>query len=116
MRQDVQMMCLRITSGKKIVIENGVGGALVATATRVDAPEPALIEDRAQNTSDDQMEFGEKKHTPRSDAEMFGPTDIMHSKLLEMQVLCLTVQDVGARMDGRFAEEGQKKDSKKICC
>ena len=32
----MQMMCLRVTSGKKIAIENGVGGALVATATRVD--------------------------------------------------------------------------------
>ena len=49
----MQMMCLRVTSGKKIAIENGVGGALVATATRVDAPEPTLIEDRAKNTSDD---------------------------------------------------------------
>ena len=30
----MHMMCLPVTSGKKIAIENGVGGALVATATK----------------------------------------------------------------------------------
>ena len=62
MRQDVQMMCLRVTSGKKTAIENGVGAALVATATRVDAPEPTLKEDRAKNTSDDKMVWRKEAH------------------------------------------------------
>ena len=47
MRQDVQMMCTRHI-GKNIAIENGVDGAPLATAARVDAHEPTLIEDRAK--------------------------------------------------------------------
>ena len=57
-----------------------------------------------KNTSTDQMEFGETKHTPWSDAEMLSAADIMQQK----QCLCVTGQEMVARMNGRFAEKGKK--------
>ena len=40
---------------------------------------------------------------------MFSAAQIMRRELVEqMQCLCLTVQDIGARMDGKIAEEGLK--------
>ena len=87
----------------------------MATAARVVAHEQTLmIEDRATNISNGLMEFGETKHTPWSDAEMLSAADIVHRKLLEqMQCLCVTVQDMGARMDGRLVEECKKKTATK---
>ena len=113
MRQDVQMMCPRVTSGKKITIENVVGGALVATATRVDVPERTLIEDRAKNTSDDLMEFGEKKHTSRSGAEMFGPT---HAQQIAGNACFMPYCARCGQNGWEICRRGSKKDSKKICC
>ena len=41
---------------------------------------------------------------------MFSAADIMHRKLLEqMQCMCEKVQDMGARMDVKIAEEGLKR-------
>ena len=57
----------------------------MATAARVDAHEQTLIEDQAKKTSNVLIEFGETKHTPRSDAEMLTAADIMHIKLLEQK-------------------------------
>ena len=90
----------------------------VATAASVDGHELTLMEERAKNTSDDWMEFGETKHALQSDVEMLSAPDILHRKLLEqMQVLCVIVQDVGTRMDWRFAEEGQKRqqENQSLC-
>ena len=57
-----------------------------------------------------EMEFDEEKKSSRSHAEMFSATEIMQTQLLhQMQCSCVTVQDVGARMEGRFAEKEQKR-------
>ena len=50
--------------GKEIAIENGVALLWPQRQGWTRAPEPTLIEDRAKNSSDDQMEFGATKHTP----------------------------------------------------
>ena len=53
------------------------------------------------------MEFNETKHLSWFEAERLSAADIMHRKLLDqMLCLCVTVQNMGARMDGKFAEEG----------
>ena len=54
-----------------------------------------------------------RKKTSRSHAEMFSATEIMWKQLLhQRQCLCVIVQEMGARMEGKFAEEGKKKTAR----
>ena len=94
----------------------GGDGTPVATAARVDAHEQTLAEDRTKSAASDSMEFNETKHLSWSDAERLSAADIMHRKLLDqMQYLCVTVQkNMGAQMDGNFAEEGLKRQEENL--
>ena len=69
-----------------------------------------LKEDRAKFASFAAVKFDEEKNASRSNAEMFSAVEVMQTELVEqMQCLCLTVQDMGVRMDGKFAEEDLKR-------
>ena len=47
--------------------------------------------------------------------EMFSATEIIQRQLRhQMQCLCVTVQNKGARMEGRFAEENQKRQQENL--
>ena len=106
MRREAQKVGQRVTSVKNKLSKNGVDGTPKATATRVDAHDQMPEEDRANFA----LELDEEKKTSPSHAEMFSATEIMQKQLLhQMQCLCVSVQDMRARMEGRFAEEGQKR-------
>ena len=47
---------------------------------------------------------------PWSNAEMLSAADIIQKLLEQMQCLCVTVQDMGSRMDGRCAEDQKRKE------
>ena len=82
-------------------VEHGVNGSPVATATRVDGPGQTQKEDRAKHSSTVEMEHE-------------GERDVPKQLLQQMQSLCDTVKDLGARMDGRFAEEDQKRQPENL--
>ena len=93
--------------GKKLAVENGVDGTLVATAVWVDEHVKAVTEDRAKFGHNDPMEVNETKQLSWSAAERISAADIMHRRLLkQMQCFCTTVQNMGDRMEGKFAEDG----------
>ena len=98
---------------KKHAVGNGVDCPPKASATRVDAPEQTPKDDRAASFVG--MECEDERNNSRSHAETLSATEIMLSQLMKrMQCLCDTVKDMGARMDGGFVEESQKRQQENL--